>query len=287
MTERPGISPELRRLLAVLALVTAAVVLLAWSALPARGATANVGQHIHIEIANHPVDGHPIPRGPYTFHLTVKLHQQTGAVRWFRLDDWDHAGPQVPLRLGPCSDCQTSFDYTVDFARWTQGRHELRWHVDIGMNSEGNRQFTTARTQVCLGTCINASPANRVTPFNGGGSWYLGDYATPYVLTADRDIKPGGSIKVRAGQDARKVCVLANPDIHNGSSGTVLGCFADTANHSVSLAGRSVGDKLLVLAMQPNGNAGAIRLTVGDGSDQATADYEIQSWWAKGGVVLP
>ena len=256
----------------------------------ALAATPNTGEHLHWEVTNHPVDGFPIPKAPYTFHVVAQTHLQVKATRWFRVDDYSKAGPQTTLVIGP-GNARVEFDYTIDFTNWTTGRHELRWHLDLSPNEDGHRQFTTSRTQVCVGSCL-PNLSNRATPFNGGGSWYDdgtgGKYATAYVLSRDTDLRPGGTLKVRAAQDARKVCVLQNPAIHDGSSGTILGCWADTSTHTLSLAGVAVGDRLLVLAIQPNGNAGAIRLVVGDGSPRATTDYEVQSWWAgPNPVVLP
>lgn len=248
------------------------------------GSSFNVGEHLHWEVKNHPVDGHPIAKAPYTFHIKAQTHDQVKATRWFRVDNESTSFPAVKLVLGP-GNAVVEFDYTIDFSKWSTGRHELRWHLDLSPNDEGNRQFTTSRSQVCVGLC-SANVSGRTSPFNGGGSWYLGEYATAYVLSKDTDIRPGGSIKVRAAQDAKAVCVFQNPDFHNGSSGTRLGCWNDTSNHVVPLTG-VVGDKILVIATQPNGNAGAIRLFLGDGSDKATADYEYMSWWAHGGVVFP
>lgn len=251
--------------------------------LGAAAGTPNVGEHLHWEVTNHPVDGYPVPRAPYTFHVVAQTHAQVTATRWFRVDARG-TGKNVPLVLGPGS-ARTSFDYTMDFTSWEPGRYEFRWHLDLSPNGEGKRQFTTSRSQVCIVSCL-PNRSGRATPLNGGGSWYLDHYATAYVLSRDTDIRPGGSIKVRAAQDARKVCVLLNPAIHEGSSGTVLGCWSDTATHTIPLD-VTTGDRLLVLATEPNGNAGAIRLIVGDGTPRAIANYEYQSWWAKGGVVLP
>jgi hypothetical protein len=274
-----------KRLLA--AVLLAAVLHL--SAAPALAATPNTGEHLHWEVTNHPVDGFPIPRAKYTFHVIAQTHEQVKATRWFRVDITGHTIGPVKLVLGP-GDARVEFDYTIDFTGWSPGRYEFRWHLDLSPNEDGHRQFTTSRSQVCIGDCVS-NKGGRATPFNGGGSWYDdgtgGKYATAYVLSRDTDVRPGGTLKVRAAQDARKICVLQNPDIHHGSSGTILGCWADTSTHTIALTNVAVGDKLLVLAIQPNGNAGVIRLIVGDGTPHATADYEYQSWWAKGGVVLP
>lgn len=253
---------------------------------PAIALTPNVGQHIHVEVTNHPVDGYPIPRSVYTFHVIVKLHNQTGATSYIRLDD-EHGTirAQRPLVLGPCADCTTAFDWNVDFGSWPAGRNEIRWHVDVPKNNDGNRQFTTSRAQICLVNCGGAA-SDRPVPFNGGSSWYLGHYATFYLISKETDIKPGGSVTVRTAQDARRTCAFLNPDFHNGSSGTALGC--STGTHTYPIPSTAVaGDRLLLFADEADGNAGLQRYIVGDGTVGPTADYEWQSWWAKGGVVFP
>ena len=270
------------RLLPWLGLVVLAVLVPATSS-----AGYNVGQHIHTEITNHPVDWHPIPKKPYTFHVVVKLHNETGATSFIRLDDGIAGSPaRRALVLGPCADCSTSFDWTIDFSTWSTGRHELRWHVDIPRNNDGNRQFTTSRSQLCVVSC---SPSYRSQhDYNGGGSWYLDDYATVTLRSPERNVKPGGSFTFEADQDATRSCAFLNPDFHAGSSGTRLGCFAGGDKHTLVIPSTAhVGDRLVLYADQPNGNAGLFRVLVGDGSDRSIAAYEYQSWWAKGGVVLP
>ena len=262
------------------------VILAVFALLPlsARAASYSVGQHIHVGISNHPTDGHPVS-GVYTFHVTVKLHDQSGQTTYIRLDD-EHGNllAKRSLVLGPCADCQTTFDWPINLDAWPQGRTEIRWHVDIPKNNEGNRQFTTSRTQLCVATCSGGT-SDRRTPFNGGGSWYLGDYATVYLLSSERDIRPGGFVTVTNAQNADRWCVFRNPDMHHGSSGTTLGC--GSGQKRVELGDVAIGDKIALYASQPNGNATVAVFTVGDGSDQAIRPYEFQSWWSHGGVILP
>jgi hypothetical protein len=251
-------------------------------------AEPNVGQHIHVEVSNHPVDGFPIPRGPWTFQVTVKLHDQTGRATYLRLDD----GPGTvrltkSISLGPCDDCTLSFPLTVDFSTWPAGRREIRWHVDVPNNSEGNRQFTTSRSQICNGSCSPNGPDGRPTPFNGGGSWYEGnDYSTVYLLSNESNVRPGGTIVVRAAQDANRACAFLNPDFHNLNAGSWSECWSGTSNHSLTIpASANVGDKLALYASDGN-NAGLLVTRLGSGS-VATRTYEYQSWWATDGIVLP
>jgi hypothetical protein len=252
-------------------------------------ATPNVGQHIHIEVANHPVDGYPIPRADWTFQVTIKLHNQTGTATQLRIDDASTIKQTWAMSLGPCSDCVLGpFQVVVHFGTWSAGRHEIHWHVDVPKNDQGNRQFTTARSQICLASCTPNGVNGRPTPYNGGGSWYLGQYATITDLSPDTNVHPGGSIVIKAAQNATTACGFLNPDFHNGNHGTLLGCWADTARHTITIPLAAVpGDRLVLYASQANGNAGLFRLTVGDGSVRTVQTYEYQSWWAKGGVVLP
>lgn len=276
------------------ALVAAVLLLATFLPYPVSAADPlNVGQHLHWEVSNHPVEGFPIPRMPYTFRVTVKLHNQTAPAPWWRVDNESTSFPQrkfpAPYQNGipACADCSVSFDAVIDFSSWSIGRHELRWHVDAKPNNDGQRQFTTSRVQVCIVSCTPNWSRSQV-PVNGGGSWYLSRYATIFDLSPDTDHRPGGSVVIDATQDATRSCAFLNPDFHAGSSGTRLGCWNDSAKHTVQIPTTAqVGDRLVLFADQPNGNAGLLRVLLGDGSPRATTDYEFQSWWAKGGVVFP
>lgn len=262
-------------------------------------ATPNVGAHIHVEVANHPTDRHPIPRAPWTFQVKVILHDQPGMVRYLRVDDSSTPRKKIALALGPCSDCDSGvFPFTIDFSSWSVGRHELRWHADV-LAPGSKRQFTTSRSQVCIQAC-SPNRSGRATPFNGGGGWYTNnEYATGHMLSPETSVRPGGSIIWQAAQDAVNACAFLNPDFHHGSSGTNLGCWSGQANHTVLIpASAQPGDRLVLYASDGSSdgssggssggsNAGLLRLLVGDGTDRATATYEYQSWWAKDKLVLP
>ncbi len=272
----------MRHLLAAIAVVAFTCI----SAAPLVAATPNVGEHLHVEIANYPLDGHPISAGPHTYGVVLKEHNQTGATRWLRVDDYDKAVVQVPVVLGPCDDCSTTISVTVPAL--ATGRHELRWHLDLAKNSDGNRQYTTARDQVCIVSC-SPNLSGRPSPYSGGGGWYtLGGYSVALLRSADSELRPGGHPVIAAGPDATGICAFANPDFHHGSSGTALGCFADTKTHTISLPATLVpGDRLVLVATQANGDAGAYQIALGDGSDRAVASVGWQAWWAKGGVIFP
>lgn len=284
-----------RALLATIAIVAGLILGGHELAAMSRGLTPNVGQHIHVAIANHPVDGFPIPRVRTTYRITVTLHNQSGRVTWLRLQNKSGADFGLyrfdglsgrPAPLGPCADCSVTFDYAVDWSRWAAGRYELRWTANVASNDDGQRQFNTSRSQVCLATCTNHD--GRPTPFNGAGSWYLGDYATVYDLSGDTAHRPGGSVVVRAAQDATSACAFLNPRFHDASSGTRLGCWSGQSNHTVAIPSSAVaGDRLVLMGSQANGNAGLFAVTLGTGATRATTTYEYQSWWAKGGIVLP
>ena len=254
-------------------------------------ASPNVGSHIHVEILNHPADGFPIPREPYTFHVVLRSHDNTGKITSFFVQDFSNNKEKVPVNLGPCSDCSITFDFTVDFSKWTVGRHELRWHAnepDQDPDISGDqKQTTTTRSQICIQSC-SPNGSGRPTPFQGGGGWYQGhDYATVQLLSNEMEVRPGGTIIVKAAQDTNGGCVFLNPDFHNSISGTTLDCWSGNGNHTVNIPPTAnVGDKLVLYASD-GFNAGIFRIALGDGSPQPVRSYEYQSWWEKDGLILP
>jgi tartrate-resistant acid phosphatase type 5 len=254
-------------------------------------ATPNVGGHIHVQISNHPADGFPIPRKPYTFHVVLKAHNNTGKITSFFVQDWSTNKENIAVSLGPCVDCSVAFDFTVDFSKWSVGRHELRWHAnepDQDAELAGSQQqFTTSRSQICLESC-SPNVSGRATPFQGSGAWYQDhDYATIYLLSNEINVRPGGSIIVRAAQNATGACVFLNPDFHNLSSGKTLGCWSDKNNHTINIPSNAkVGDKLVLYASD-GFNAGIFRINLGDGTPRSVLLYEYQAWWAKTGLELP
>jgi hypothetical protein len=289
---------------AVFAGLLLSIVALGFAVSPVTAASPNVGQHIHVEVSNHPVDGHPIPHAPWTFQVTIKLHDYPAVAQTYRLDREStvifsrpiDADPATPGNqpLGPCADCSVTFPLTVDFSAsaW-EGRHELHWHVDSKdsdpATSGTQRQFTSARTQVCIGNDCSPNGGNkRPTPYNGGASWYTGhDYATILLLSAETNLRPGGTIRIDPFNNANQSCVFLNPDFHHGSHGTFMDCANGTGARNVTIpADAQVGDKLAIQGSD-GFNAGLEVFRLGDGTDQATATYEFQSWWAKGGLVLP
>jgi hypothetical protein len=265
------------------------VLWLGMTPVPALAATPNVGQHVHAEFTNHPVDGYPIPQAKYTFHTTIRLHNQTGPLRWYRVDSEDVTGTQtkLPVQLGPCADCSWTGDLVFDFSKWSKGRHEIRWHFDVSPNDDGNRQFTSSRIQICIVDC-NSSSSGRPTPYSGGSSWYLGKYATVTLRSKLIDVRPGNTITISFDQNAEGGCAFVNPDFHHNSSGTKLGCWTGLGKKLLTLPSTLVpGDNLLLVATQANGNGGVFHIKVSDGIARSTTYYEVQSWWAKGGIVFP
>lgn len=289
----------LKGLIAVLAAVTGLLAVVTFfSQVPTtRAAVApSIGEHIHATIEDHPVDGFVIPRAPRTYRITVAAHDTTGPVTWFRLCtsascssanriNFDGQSGR-PAKLGPCADCSVTFSMTVDYSTWSAGRWEHRWSANIASNSVGQRQFNTSRSQVCVGSCTNRS--GRATPYNGGGSWYLDHYATVLDLSPDTAHRPGGSIVVRAAQNATAACAFLGSNFHADDAGTRLGCWTGQSNRTIAIPGAAApGDKLVLYASEANGNAGLIVQRLGNGSPRATTTYEYQSWWAAGGIVLP
>jgi hypothetical protein len=259
------------------------------AASPVSAATVNVGQHIHVEIANHPVDTTTVPRAPYTFNVTLRAHDQTGRITSFRVSDYSTVKKTVSKSLGPCSDCATSFAFTVDFSSWSCGRHELRWTANVPDNDEGKRQFTTSRSFIMLAGCTTDRTGRPSSWHAGGGSWYEGrDYSVAIRLSPDTTVKPGGTVQVRIQSSATRGCMFLNPAFHDGSHGTQLGsCWTGTGSVSRVIPSTArVGDKLVIFATDGK-NAGLLEERLGDGSKRSTAFHGQQSWWASTGLVLP
>src|SRR5687768_14745752 len=77
-------SRRVKRLLFLVAVLSLTVG--AWSV---SAATPNVGQHIHALVANHPIKGKVIPRAPWTFQVTVQLHDMPAKATLFRVSDYN------------------------------------------------------------------------------------------------------------------------------------------------------------------------------------------------------
>jgi len=270
------------------AVALALLAVVAWLT-PVSAATPNVGQHIHVEVSNHPVDGFPIARAPYTFHVTIRMHDMGAAkVQYIRIDDSSTTRAKItfsPALACATDDCAFPFDWTVNFGAWSTGRHELRWHADSKDSDPGTsgtqRQYTTSRMQVCVGSC-SPNVGGRKANWHGGGSWYTGPgYVVALMTSPDTSVRPGGTIAVRS-QYGSHVCTYLNPAFHDGSHGTSLGC-GTTVNIPASA---SVGDKLVIVA-DGSQEAGVLDLRLGDGTPQPTAFYGFQSWWAQSGLVIP
>jgi hypothetical protein len=249
-----------------------------------QAASYDVGAHLHVAVLNHPADGHPIARAPYTFHLVLQTHDQIGTTGYLRIDDSSTTRAKVTVKIGP-ADTVLPLDWTVDFSGWSSGSHEIRWHLDISHNSQGNRQFTTSRTTICIVTCSGGSgrwPA-------GGGSWYTGPgYMAAVTTSPIAAWHPGGSVTVFSQYSrATSLVVLLNPDLHAGILGTQLAAFGGgAARRTLSLAGLAVGDNIVVISSDGH-EAAVLHLRLTDGSPAATFYFEIQSWWSKAGLVLP
>lgn len=268
---------------AILALATAAAGVHAVVAL-----TPNVGQHIHVEVANHPVDGFPIARAPYTFNVTIRLHDYPAGVQSIRIDDYSTIAATrtfSPALSCATSDCAFAFDWTVDFGAWSVGRHELRWHADSKDSdpaaSGTQRQYTTSRVQMCVGSC-SPNRSGRPDHWHGGGSWYTGPgYVVALMTSPDTDLRPGGSVDIRS-QYGSAACAYLNPAFHGGSHGQALGCGSSVAIPSSA----APGDRFVVVATGKQ-EAGVFEARIGDGSRSPVAFYGFQSWWARTGLVLP
>lgn len=251
---------------------------------PVSAASPNVGSHIHVEISNDLVDGVPLPKAPYTFHIVIKAHDMQSTIKSFRIGDSSNVIKTVAVSLGPCVDCTLPLNFTVDFTHWATGRHELRWTANINPTFDGKRHYNTSRDEVCIGACT-PNLGGRAANWLGGGGWYTGhDYIIALLKSARSGLVPNGSIVV-ASQYSRStsLCVFLNPNFHAGSHGLGLGCFGGgTANHTVGLPASLADGDNLVIVSSDGFEAGVLHVKVG------VPEYlELQSWWAKTGLVLP
>jgi len=254
------------------------------SAIPARSASVDVGQHIHDAITNDPAKGVAIPRTTYTFHHVIRLHNQTGKATSIRVSDYSTVMQTRSISLGPCSDCSLTLDFPVNFAAWSCGEHELRWTVNVPSNSSGNRQFTTSRSYVTLAGCTTKRHDRSSSWQAGGGGWYTGLlYDIAILQTPRSQLVAGGQIQARVQSSATVGCIFVNPDFHNGSHGTRLGsCWSGTGTATRTLPSwLATGDRVVLYATHGGHSAGLYSLTIGTRTD------EWQSWWAKDGIVLP
>lgn len=243
------------------------------------GASYDVGAHLHVAILNEPA---VVARAPYTFHLVLQTHDQIGTTGYLRIDDSSTTRAKTTVKLGP-GNSLLNLDWTVDFSGWSVGAHELRWHLDVAKNDQGNRQFTTSRATLCVVSCSpNVGNGGRFV--TGGGSWYTDhDYLVPVTTSPLSDWTPGGTVTIFSEYSrATSLCAYLNPDFHNGSHGTLLACWGGgNAKHQLSLAGLIVGDNIVVISSDGH-EAGVLHLKLGE-----PGYLETQSWWSLTGLVIP
>ena len=272
-------------------LLIAIVAALFGVAFPVRGAAIQVGHHVHDEIANVPAKGVAIPRAPYTFQVTLRLHDGTGKITSYRVSDYSTVKTTKSVSLGPCSDCSVSFAFTVDFSAWSCGEHELRFTANVPTNAEGKRQFTTSRQFVTLAGCSTNRHGRSSTWYGGGGGWYTGvDYAIGVQQSPDSTIKPGGVTKWRIQSNASRGCLFLNPRAHDGSMGTQVGsCWSgqSTVTRTIPSTAKA-GDKLALYAEDSSKrHAGLYVQKLGTGAARSTVWQERQDWWLSSGLVVP
>ena len=261
---------------------------LSFQAAPANAVTPNEGFHQHLEFANHPIDGVPIPREARTILVTVKLHKYPGHLEWLRVSDYGTVKKSIPLTgpysLGPCEDCQVTIPFTVDFSTWAVGRHEVRWSSNDNDALPGKRQYPTSRFQVCIASCLPKHDRTQ-TNFLGGGGWYEGhDYVTALLMSPQSTVVPGGKIIIRSQYARSKsLCVFVNPDFHHGSRGLQLQCWGSgTAERTLTLPSSLVAGDNLVILSDDGFEGGVLHLRI------SQPNYlETQTWWAETGLVLP
>jgi hypothetical protein len=265
----------------------AAVAALTVGAWTVSAATPNVGQHIHALVANHPIKGKVIPRAPWTFQVTVQLHDMPAKATLFRVADSSTVKQTRQISVGPCADCQTSFAFTVDFSKWTCGEHELRWTANVPSQSGSDRQYTTSRSYVTLAGCTTKRHERPADWYVGGGGWYE-DYSIGIFQTPEANIRAGQAVRMRVQSAADKGCLYRNPDFHGGSHGLQIGaCWTGTSTVTRTIPSDTVnGDRIVLVSQDSPDQAGPVVVTVGDAADGIVTQH-VQSWWASPSLVIP
>ena len=153
-----------------------------------------VGSHVHVKTTM-PAEG-TILNGTLTLPITVTLHDAKGKTNWFRMGTQDKELLNIPLVLGPCSDCSKTFNVSLNIGQLTTGRHELRMSANIPDEDPAligsQRMYQSSGFQFCVRSC---SPSYRSGHNTIGRGWYSGhDYANVSLHSHTSAVKQGGSV---------------------------------------------------------------------------------------------
>lgn len=243
-------------------------------------AAAGPDEHIHVRVTNHPVDGKPIPRAPYTFNLVIQTHDMPGTVTSVRVSSSSSVRKTQSISVTNSTSPQT-IPFTVDFSTWSVGRHELRWTANRPSGNGLPRLYNSTGWQVCIESC-SPNIGGRATPFIEARGWQS-DYANVRILTPFRDLRAGQPFRVQAANTSTKGWCAMNPDIHAGFLGTRIGSFGRTTTTLTIPSTFGPGDKLVCQANQGT-RTGVLALILPSAADPEVGDMESQVWWNAAGL---
>lgn len=234
-----------------------------------------VGAHIHTK-ATVPADGYPVD-GRLTIPVTVTLHAARGTTNWFRMGTEDHLLYQRDLSIGPCGDCSSSFDVTIDVSGLPTGRHELRMSAnnpdeDPSLAGE-QRMYQSTGYQICVRSC---TPSYRSGLSIEARGWYTDfGYQNVRLDSPPASLGSGATIGVKFGpgadgQATEFAGVYIDPNFHAGSAGIVVREWSGEFGGSVKLPNLAPGPHRLVLVSSDGQNAGVLVVPFTQGSGGGT-----------------
>lgn len=247
-------------------------------------------EHMHTRVLNHPVDGRPIPRAPYTFKLVNQVHDMPGTATSIRVSDGSTVKKTVSINLPGPTNVQ-NMDFVVDFSSWAVGRHELRWTLNRPRKTDSSgrllwpRLYNSTGWMVCIESCTPNLTSGRGSfpdaPFIEARGWQA-DYANVRILTAAKNLIPGAKFWVQAANTATTGECYADPNFHAGDRGTSLGRFSRTKTQLTI----PLGTTKLVCQANQGTRSGVLAIVLPTSADPATIDIETQVWWNSMGLVV-
>ena len=257
-------------------------------ALPTVATASAEDEHIHVRATNHPVDGKPIPRAPYTFNLVIQTHEMPGTVTSVRVGDGSTVKQTKSISVTNATSPQT-IPFTVDFSSWAVGRHELRWTANRPAANGLPRLYQSSGWEICIVSCVPDLTSGRGSfpgsPFIEARGWHDGNYANVRITTAVKNLRGGQDFYVRAANTATGGFCTMNPNIHAGNLGTVLGRFTTSSTRMTIPATFGPGDKLVCIGSRTQW-AGVLAIVLPSEADPAFVDIESQVWWNATGLNI-
>lgn len=233
-----------------------------------------VGHHVHAQVT-YPTG---IVNGRVTFPVKLTLHDQVGTSSWLRMQAVTPSGSNIErymadLALGPCHDCTTTTNVTVDVTGWPTGRHELRFSLNVPDEqpdvSGPQRMFQSTGIQLCVRSC---TPTYRSGNFLEARGWYDDTpngvehgYQNARLTSSLSTVRSGGTIGVslKPGADGLPTVesgVYIDPSFHDANPGIVVGHWNGPYTGNVILPTLPAGPHKLVLVTSDGQNAGVLSI---------------------------